>query len=108
MKRRLRRYLAHTAVSRCLRYPVDRLKKDGYIIDVQDADVWRRKAELFNEDTPEDGLDNMLWAMSADATDTKGHSLTPVIMRLMNLSPWVRDRMALMHMSLLLPRVLCL
>ena len=91
-------------MSKLLRYPVDREATPGYIVDVQDATIWGEKHKAFGDRDDEDGIHHMAVALTGDATETKGDSLTPILLRLLNLPPWIRDRMQQMIMVLLFPK----
>ena len=106
MRPRLIKSWANAKMAKAFRYPVDRATVPGYILDVQDANIWQTKRETFGEtrDNKNEWIYNLAVAMSGDAADFKGASLTPILIRILNLPPWVRDRAAQVMMTLLLPK----
>ena len=83
--------------AKLLEYPEVRRRIPGYIIDVQDAAIWLTKHAIFGDEGDSEGLYHLAFAMSGDATDNKGRSITPILLRLLNFPPWIRDRLAQVH-----------
>lgn len=84
----------YAVTAKLMNYPVSRRRVAGYILDVQDASLWDLKRLLFGEGGDEDGLYHLAFGMSGDATDNKGNSITPILLRLLNFPPWIRDRLS--------------
>ena len=60
--------------------------------------------KVFGDRNNVEGLYHLAFAMTGDATETKGDSITPILLRLLNLPPWIRDRMQQIIMVLLFPK----
>lgn len=97
---------ANAKMAKAMRYPIERTTRDGYILDIQDAHIWRTKEKHFGETQANrsTSIYNVAISMSGDAAKFRGSSLTPVLCRILNCAPWVRDRSAQVAMSLLLPK----
>jgi hypothetical protein len=98
----------HIVLAKALRYIRTRQTKAGYILDWPDAEVGERKRLLFDEaaDVDEDAwLYNLVLAVSGDATEKGKGSFTPILVRLLSLPPWLRDKLPHVIMTLLLPQV---
>jgi hypothetical protein len=108
LRRRLKKVWRHVVLANALRYIRTRHTKAGYIFDWPDAEVGERKRLLFDEaaDLDEDDwLYNLVLAVSGDATEKGKGSFTPILVRLLSLPPWLRDKLPHVIMTLLLPQV---
>jgi hypothetical protein len=107
LRYRLRRMWASRALARAMRYPIDRPAREGYILDVHDTPTWEKKTRVFGVPaTSEEALYDHAFIISADATDFRKKSFTPVLARNTSLKPDIRDRPGQVCMTLLLSEVI--
>ena len=97
---------ANAKMARALRYPIERASRPGYILDIQDTQIWRTKEAHFGEtqENRDKSIYNVAIAMSGDAAKFRGASLTPILIKTVSTAPWVRDRPAQIALTILLPK----
>jgi hypothetical protein len=106
LRYRLRDMWACAPLARAMRYPIERPTRPGYILDIHDTPSWDKKMRAFG--TPpqsEESIYDHAFIISADATDFRQRSLTPVYARNCSLRPGVRDRPGQVCMTLLFSEV---
>jgi hypothetical protein len=105
LRYRLRKMWASVPLAKAMRYPLERPTRDGYILDVHDTPTWAKKLRAFN--SPEDkSIYDHAFIISADATDFRNMSITPVYARNCSLRPGLRDRLGQVCMTLLFTEVI--
>ena len=94
------------AAAKSLKYAYYRKSEAGVIKDILDGSLWKHK--FMKQFTPENPFtpSHLAFTLCCDGTPIqalKGISLTPVLITVVNLPPWVRFKFGAIFMAALLP-----